>query len=84
MAPGKTELPPAIHNITFCGLTGAIFVLLTVALVLYVEGFVTNSWMIQNETFTGLWQTCKYKPTQNTQGMDMLALYRLGDVDVLL
>lgn len=34
--------------------------LLTFALVLYIEGFVTNSWMIQGENFTGLWQTCSY------------------------
>lgn len=60
MSPSKSELPPAIHNITFCGLTGAIFVLLTFALVLYIEGFVTNSWTIYGENFTGLWQTCTY------------------------
>lgn len=62
MSPGKSEFAPAIHNITFCGLTGAIFVSLTVALVLYIEGFVTNSWTIQNVTYTGLWQTCTYMP----------------------
>lgn len=57
---------PAVHNISFCGLTGAIFVLLTAAVILYIEAFVTTSWTVkENDTsaeLEGLWQTCSYVP----------------------
>jgi len=49
---------PAVHNISFCGLTGLIFALLTSALVLYLEGFVTSAWSVTNSSYVGLWQTC--------------------------
>ena len=67
MAADKSRTSPAIHNITFCGLTGAIFVLLTASVVLYIEAFVTTSWTVVqgNETasteYEGLWQRCIYR-----------------------
>lgn len=62
--PNRSETSPAIHNITFCGLTGAIFFLLTAAVILYTEGFINTSWAVKSngsaEKFEGLWQTCTY------------------------
>jgi MFS family permease len=49
---------PAVHNINMCGVTGGIFVVLTVATALYLEGFVTTAWAEENSVHMGLWQTC--------------------------
>jgi len=54
----ERTIVPAEHDIRFCGLTGVIFVSLTAALVLFLEGFVTTSWSVEAEKHEGLWQTC--------------------------
>lgn len=60
----KSSLSPAIHNISFLGLTGVIFALIAAAMVLYLEAYVTTSWVVSADVnsakFNGLWQTCTY------------------------
>jgi len=49
---------PARHYVGLCGLAGVIFAVLTSALILFLEGFVTTSWSANEGKHEGLWQTC--------------------------
>lgn len=48
----------AVHTISFRGLAGGIFVLLSLSTVLYVIGFATTAWSIDRTTHVGLWEVC--------------------------
>jgi len=48
----------ATHYVGLCGRAGAIFAVLTSALILFLEGFVTTSWSAAGAKHDGLWQTC--------------------------
>lgn len=68
---------PAVHNISFIGLTGAMFSCLAIGLFLYWEAFVTTSWIVSsNNTHsiqTGLWQTCSSVPSRFSDSAWFLA-----------
>lgn len=49
----------AVHTISFRGKAGAIFVLLCIAVVLFVVGFVTEGWAFSNSYREGLWESCQ-------------------------
>lgn len=51
-------MTPARHYVGLCGLAGVIFAVLTSALILFLEGFVTTSWSASGAEHEGLWQTC--------------------------
>jgi len=54
-----TTMTPARHYVGLCGLAGVIFAVLTSALILFLEGFVTTSWStVGRDKHEGLWQTC--------------------------
>jgi len=53
-----TTMTPARHYVGLCGLAGLIFAVLTSALILFLEGFVTTSWSAAGGKHEGLWQTC--------------------------
>jgi len=53
-----TAMTPARHYVGLCGLAGLIFAVLTSALVLFLEGFVTTSWSAAGDAHEGLWQIC--------------------------
>lgn len=61
MAAATSTRPTARHDISLCGLTGLIFAILTTALVLFLEGFVTTSWAIKDNIHQGLWHACERK-----------------------
>jgi len=58
----RTTSSTAVHEISFRGLAGAIFILLCAAAVLYVIGFATNAWRIENNYHEGLWESCTCHP----------------------
>jgi len=77
MARTDLGLSPAIHNIGLCGLTGLIFAVLTSALVLYLEGFVTTSWSVTNAAadqsrHDGLWHSCQQPDRPSTSGTEWM------------
>lgn len=54
----------AVHTISFRGIAGAIFMLIMLALVLYVIGFSTTAWTVYGDLTSshdqhGLWQSCR-------------------------
>jgi len=54
----------AVHTISFRGLAGAIFVCLALASILYVIGFATTEWSVNNGKHEGLWASCECGLTQ--------------------
>jgi hypothetical protein len=48
----------AVHTISFRGLAGAIFVCLALASILYVIGFATTEWSVDQNRHDGLWASC--------------------------
>ncbi|ELU11543.1 hypothetical protein CAPTEDRAFT_215353 [Capitella teleta] len=52
-------MPVAVHTIDFRGRAGAIFICISLAVVLYVIGFATVAWSIRGSDHTGLWEACR-------------------------
>jgi len=48
----------AVHTISFRGKAGAIFVLLSCSVVLFLVGFATEAWSTQGGYREGLWESC--------------------------
>ena len=48
----------AVHTISFRGMAGGIFILLSLATVLYVIGFATTAWSLDRGNHEGLWESC--------------------------
>ncbi|ESN99541.1 hypothetical protein HELRODRAFT_192851 [Helobdella robusta] len=73
-AASSDKLSPAVHNISFMGLTGAIFASITFGLFFYWQAFVTASWVVQtndaqNSTlYTGLWHVYQSYAVSNNEG----------------
>jgi len=51
-------MPVAVHTISFRGISGGIFICLSLATVLYVIGFATTAWSTYSGGQEGLWQRC--------------------------
>jgi len=68
----RSDTSPAIHNIGLFGLTGLIFVVLTCALVFYLEGFVTTAWSVSLSTHDGLWHSCNQTTSLSALGSGWL------------
>ncbi|ELU10497.1 hypothetical protein CAPTEDRAFT_200812 [Capitella teleta] len=47
-----------VHEISFRGLAGTIFILLAMSVILFVIGFSTTGWSIDNDNHEGLWERC--------------------------
>lgn len=47
-----------VHEISFRGLAGTIFILLALGVVLFVIGFSTTGWSINGDVHEGLWESC--------------------------
>ncbi len=51
-------MPIAVHQISFRGLAGSVFICTVISLVLYVIAFATNFWLESRLYNYGLWETC--------------------------
>ncbi|CAH1794861.1 unnamed protein product [Owenia fusiformis] len=89
---GKNETEPeqitpqvAVHRISFRGLTGIIFSLLGVSLLIYAVGFLGTSWSVQGETHQGLWSTCQCRaPKQGPWLIGAQILTTLGLIGLVV
>ncbi len=54
-----TPTSVATHHIDWQGLAGAIFWLVLASLVLFVIGFSTTGWKVEDKIHTGLWESCQ-------------------------
>ncbi len=59
----------AVHQISFRGTAGAIFVVLAFALGIYILGFATTGWSARPNGFQeGLWMSCQSTSIHAVQG----------------
>jgi hypothetical protein len=65
-------MTPARHYVGLCGLAGVIFAVLTSALILFLEGFVTTSWSAVGTKHEGLWQICNSGGNPEASGVAWL------------
>lgn len=64
-----STMPVAVHTINFRGLAGAIFICISLAVVLYVIGFATVAWDVYHNRHLGLWESCSCGKNTNMPGI---------------
>lgn len=58
----------AVHEISFRGKAGSIFVMIVVACVSYIVGFATPNWKAVGSYNEGLWEQCSCNENPRDEG----------------
>lgn len=70
----------AVHEISFRGTAGGIFVCIVLACVCYVIGFATPNWRARGGFNEGLWEACSCGDNGRDEG-ETLTSYMIAFID---